>query len=56
MKSLIRFKHAFQQWWLRRAEAHYLICADVEKKRAHEAQLNVEYYHRQAELARSARG
>lgn len=42
-------------WLLRRAEQHYLICADVELQRVREAQLNVAYYQRKAALARSAR-
>lgn len=44
-----------QNWWLRRAERHYLICADVEQQRAREAQANVAYYQKRAALARSAR-
>ncbi|QAU34637.1 hypothetical protein [Janthinobacterium sp. 17J80-10] len=43
------------QWWLQRAEHHYLICADVEEKRAREAQQNVAYYQKRAAMARSAR-
>jgi len=46
---------SLRRWWWRRAEDHYLICADVEKARAHEAQLNAAYYQKQAALARSAR-
>jgi hypothetical protein len=42
-------------WWLKRAEDHYLICADVEQARAREAHQNVAYYQKQAALARSAR-
>lgn len=44
-----------QQWWLHRAERHFLICADVEEKRAREAQQNVAYYQKRAAIARSAR-
>lgn len=44
-----------QQWWLQRAERHFLICADVEEKRAREAQQNVAYYQKRAAMARSAR-
>lgn len=44
-----------QQWWLQRAERHFLICADVEEKRAREAQQNVAYYQKRAAIARSAR-
>jgi len=44
-----------RRWWWRRAEDHYLICADVETARAHEAQLNAAWYQKQAALARSAR-
>lgn len=43
------------QWWLQRAERHFLICADVEEKRAREAQQNVAYYQKRAAMARSAR-
>jgi hypothetical protein len=46
---------AFHNWWLQRAEQHYLICADVEAQRAREAQQNVAYYQKRAALARSAR-
>ena len=45
-----------RHWWLRRAEDHYLICADVELARAREAHQNMAYYQKQAALARSARG
>jgi hypothetical protein len=44
-----------RNWWLRRREDHYLICADVEAKRAREAQQNVAFYQKQAAMARSAR-
>jgi hypothetical protein len=44
-----------RQWWLRRAEDHYLICADVEEARAREAQQNASYYQKQAAIARSER-
>lgn len=46
---------SISDWWWRRAEDHYLICADVEATRAHEAHLNAAYYQKQAALARSAR-
>jgi len=46
---------AIRNWYLRRAEEHYLICADVEAKRAREAQQNQAYYQKQAALARSKR-
>lgn len=44
---------SIQRWWLRRAERHYLICADVELQRAREAQLNVAYYQKRAAMVRS---
>lgn len=53
--SLQRPAKAIRNWWLRRAEQHYLICADVELQRARETQANVAYYQRKAALARSAR-
>ena len=53
--SLYRLTRFVHRWWLRRAEKHYLICAEVEETRAREAQLNVAYYYKQAALARSAR-
>lgn len=46
---------ALHHWFLRRAERHYLICADVELQRVREAQMNVAYYQKRAALARSAR-
>jgi hypothetical protein len=44
-----------RNWWLQRAERHYLICADVEARKAKEAMANQAYYQRRAALARSAR-
>ncbi len=55
MLSIVPIFRSIQHWWLRRAEHHYLICADVEEQRAREAQLNVAYYQRRAAMARSAR-
>lgn len=51
VKSVFRI---VKRWWLRRAERHYLLCADVEQARAREAHMNVAYYQKQAALARSA--
>lgn len=42
-------------WWLKCAERHYLICADVELQRAREAQMNFAYYQKRAAIARSNR-
>lgn len=55
MTSINPIVRSLQNWWLQRAERHYLICADVELERAREAQLNVAYYQKRAALARSAR-
>jgi hypothetical protein len=44
-----------RHWWLRRQEEHFLICADVEAKRAREAQQNVAWYQKRAAMARSQR-
>lgn len=55
MLSIAPVVRAIQNWWLQRAEKHYLICADVEEQRAREAQQNVAYYQKRAALARSAR-
>jgi hypothetical protein len=55
MLSLAPIFRSIHHWWLKRAERHYLICADVEEQRAREAQLNVAYYQKRAALARSAR-
>jgi heme exporter protein D len=55
MLSIAPVVRVIRQWWLRRAEDHYLICADVEQARAREAQLNAAYYQKRAALARSAR-
>jgi len=46
---------ALRNWWFRRAENHYLICAEVERARIVEAQHNVRYYQTRAALARSNR-
>jgi len=53
--ALQRPARAIRTWWLRRAERHYLICADVEQQRAREAQMNAAYFQKRAALARSAR-
>lgn len=42
-------------WWLKRAESHYLMCAEVEAQRAKDSHANVAYYQRKAAFARSAR-
>jgi hypothetical protein len=42
-----------QRWWWKRAESHYLICADVEQERVREAQQNAAYFQKKAALARS---
>lgn len=55
MLSIAPVLRMLHRWWLRRAEKHYLICADVEQARAREAQQNVAYYQKRAALARSAR-
>jgi len=55
MLSISPVVRTIHHWWLRRAERHYLICADVEQARAREAQQNVAYYQKRAALARSAR-
>jgi hypothetical protein len=55
MLSVNPVLRVIRHWWWRRAEDHYLLCADVEQARAREAQLNVAYYQKQAALARSAR-
>jgi hypothetical protein len=53
--SLAPIFRSIHHWWLKRAERHYLICADVEEQRAREAQQNVAYYQKRAAMARSAR-
>jgi len=55
MLSLSPVIRSIHNWWLQRAEKHYLICADVELQRAKEAQMNVAYYQKRAALARSSR-
>ncbi|WP_151447569.1 hypothetical protein [Lacisediminimonas profundi] len=55
MLSLSPMLRQVRRWWLRRAEDHFLICADVEQKRVREAQQNVAYYQRRAAMARSER-
>jgi hypothetical protein len=54
MLSISPVLRMIQRWWLRRAEDHYLICADVEQARAREAHMNVAYYQKRAAMARSA--
>jgi hypothetical protein len=54
MLSINPILRMIQRWWLRRAEDHYLICADVEQARAREAHMNVAYYQKRAAMARSA--
>jgi hypothetical protein len=55
MLSLSPLVRGIQNWWLHRAEKHYLMCAETELQRAREAQLNVAYYQKRAALARSSR-
>lgn len=55
MLSLSPIFRSIHHWWLKRAEHHFLICADVEEQRAREAQMNVAYYQKRAAMARSAR-
>lgn len=51
IRPVVREVH---RWWLRRTERHYLMCADMEEKKAREAQLNAAYFQKRAALARSA--
>jgi hypothetical protein len=53
--SLNLIRRSILNWWLSRAERHYLICAESEMNIAREAQLNIAYYQKRAALARSAR-
>lgn len=46
---------SLRNWWLSRAERHYLICAESEMKAANEALMNVSHYQKLAALAKSAR-
>jgi hypothetical protein len=54
MLSISPVIRQIRRWWLKRAERHYLLCADMEQTRAREAHLNAAYYQKQAALARSA--
>lgn len=54
MLSVSPVVRVVRRWWLKRAERHYLLCADVEQARAREAHMNVAYYQKQAAMARSA--
>lgn len=51
LRPLIR---RFKQWWFKRAEEHYLICAAVEHQRARESEENEAYYQKRAALSRAA--
>lgn len=53
--SLSPLVRGVQNWWLQRAEKHFLMCAETELQRAREAQQNVAYYQKRAALARSSR-
>jgi hypothetical protein len=55
MLSISPVLRVLRRWWWRRAERHYLICADIEQARVREAQQNLAYYQKRAALARSAR-
>lgn len=55
MLSLSPVLRSLHNWWLQRAERHFLICADVELQRMREAQMNIAYYQKRAAMARSAR-
>ncbi len=54
MLSVRPISRRVRQWWYRRAEEHYLICAAVEHSRAREAEENEAYYQKRAAMARSA--
>ena len=54
MLSVSPVVRVVRRWWMKRAERHYLLCADVEQARAREAHMNVAYYQKQAAMARSA--
>lgn len=49
-------QRSFSRWLHKRLENHYLICADVERRIAREAQANEAYYQRKAAFARSHQG
>lgn len=53
--SISPLVNTVKRWLLKRAERHYLICAEVEQAKAREAMQNAAYYQRRAALARSAR-
>jgi hypothetical protein len=53
MLPLNPIKAMVRRWWWKRAESHYLICADVEQERMREAQQNAAYFQKKAALARS---
>jgi len=55
MLSIAPLIRTIADWWLKRLEHHYLICAEVEEQRAREAHMNVAYYQKRAVLARAAR-
>jgi len=55
MLSISPILRSLHNWWLQRAERHFLICADVELQRMREAQMNIAYYQKRAAMARSAR-
>jgi hypothetical protein len=52
--SLRPLFRSLRQWWYRRSEEHYLICAAVEHARALESEENEAYYQKRAAMARSA--
>ena len=53
MLPLIPLRSLLLRWWWKRAESHYLICADVEQERVREAQQHAAYFQKKAALARS---
>ncbi len=53
MLSVKPMLQKLRQWWLRRTEEHFLICAAVEHERACEAEENEAYYQKRAAMARS---
>lgn len=55
MLSIKPLFRAIYNWWQRRTEDHFLICADIEEERAREALLNAAYFQKRAAMARSAR-
>ncbi len=54
IESVGSTREFLRKWWMAQLERHYLICVDVEQRRAEEAKAIAAHYQRKAALVRAA--